>query len=69
MSKPAQITIGGRPALLTNLGRVRAKTGWRFYNLVSVRFTDNGEYHSMGAAEFGAWSTKLDREHAAKVQK
>ncbi len=59
----SKIVIGGRPALLTNIGRVRhRKKEWGFYNLVSVKFLDNGEYHSMGAGEFAKWSTKLDRE-------
>jgi hypothetical protein len=62
------ITIAGRPAVLTNIGRVRAKKGWRFYNLVSVRFLDNDEYHSMGAGDFARWSTRLDRAAHTKAE-
>lgn len=54
-------TIGGRPCVVQSIGRVRSKVGRRFYSLMSVRFLDNGEYHSMGAGEFAAWSTRLDR--------
>lgn len=57
-----ETTIGGRPAVVTSLGRVRRQKGWGYYNLMSIRFTDNGEYHSMGAAEFAKWSTQLDRK-------
>jgi hypothetical protein len=66
MTRHTDTTIGGRPARVSDLGRVRAKRGWRFYNLVSVRFLDNDEYHSMGAGEFARWSTRLDR--AAKAE-
>jgi hypothetical protein len=55
-------TIGGRPVRVTNIGRVRAKKGWRFYNLIGVRFLDNNEYYSMGAGEFAQWSARLDRK-------
>lgn len=60
-------TIGGRRAVVARLGRVRRKKGWGYYNLISVRFLDNGEYLSMGAGEFAAWSTRLDREAARSV--
>jgi hypothetical protein len=56
-----RITIGGREARITTT-RVRAKVGWRFYNAMVVRFLDNNEIHTMGAAEFAKWSTRLERE-------
>lgn len=55
-------TIGGRPARIQFVGRVRSKVGRSFYNLMSVRFLDNNESHSMGAGEFAKWSARLDRE-------
>lgn len=58
-------TIGGRAAVVGNLGRVRSKIGRRFYNLMSVRFDDNGEYWSGGAAEFAKWATARDKAWAA----
>jgi hypothetical protein len=60
-------TIAGRPARVQSLGRVRSKVGRRFYNLVSVRFLDDGEYHSMGAGEYSRWADRLEREHAKTV--
>lgn len=57
-----EVTIGGRPCVVGNLGRVRRKVGWGFYNLMSVKFTDNGEYHSMGGAEFAKFCNRLERE-------
>jgi hypothetical protein len=62
MTTHTETTIGGRPCVVSHLGRVRRKVGRGFYNLMSIRFTDNGEYHSMGGAEFAKWSTRLDRE-------
>ena len=40
--KTTEVMIGGRPAVVTNIGRVRRKKGWSFYNLLSVRFLDDG---------------------------
>lgn len=57
-------TIGGRLARVQHIGRVRSAPGRSFYNLVSVHFLDDGEYHSMGGAAFAKWATKLDREYA-----
>ena len=55
------VTIGGRPATLHNLGGVRPPRGRRAFNLVRVTFKDTGETQTMGAAAFAEWSTKLDR--------
>ena len=60
-------TIGGRPARVHQLGRVRSKVGRRFYNLMSIRFLDNNEAHTMGAAEYSKWANRLDREHAKQA--
>lgn len=54
-------TIAGRPVRLTTV-RARVKEGWRFYNAMIIRFLDNNETHTMGAAQFAKWSTKLERE-------
>lgn len=54
-------TIAGRPVRLATV-RTRAKKGWRFYNAMVIRFLDSGETHTMGAAQFAKWSTKLERE-------
>lgn len=61
MSNSTDTVIGGRPSRVTNLGRVRKKKGWGYYNLMSVQFLDTGERLSMGGGEFARWSTKLDR--------
>jgi hypothetical protein len=53
--------IAGRPVRLTTV-RTRVKKGWRFYNAMVIRFLDNNETHTMGAAAFEAWSNKLERE-------
>lgn len=66
MGQVRETPIGGRPARVHSVGRVRSKVGRSFYNLMSVRLLDNNEAHTMGAAEFAKWSTKLEREHAAK---
>lgn len=63
MGQVTDTTIGGRPARVHSIGRVRSKVGRRFYNLMSIRFLDNNEAHTMGAAEFAAWSTRLDRAY------
>jgi hypothetical protein len=67
--KSQKAIIGGRPCVVMSLGRVRGDKGWRFYNLMAVRFTDNDEYLSMGAGEFVKWSKQLDREAKDAAQR
>lgn len=62
MGQCTDTVIGGRRARVQDIGRVRSKVGRRFYSLMSVRFLDNNEAHTMGAGEFAKWATKLDRE-------
>lgn len=62
MGQCTDTVIGGRPARVQDIGRVRSKVGRRFYSLMSVRFLDNNEARTMGAGEFAKWATKLDRE-------
>jgi hypothetical protein len=54
-------TIAGRRARITTV-RTRVKEGWHFYNSMVIRFLDNSETHTMGAAQFAKWSAKLERE-------
>lgn len=65
MSGANNVMIGNRLAVVRCMGRVRSKVGRSYYNLMSITFVDNGERHSMGAAEFARWSTRLERQATA----
>ncbi len=62
MGRVTETIIGGRPAVVQDLGRVRSKVGRSYYNLVAVIFSDNGERYTMGAGEFSRWADRLNRE-------
>lgn len=68
MKSSTETTIAGRPVRITDLGRVRAKMGYRYYNLVSVTFLDTGERLSMGAGAFAKWADNLDRVARAEAR-
>jgi hypothetical protein len=57
-------TIGGRPAKVSDIGRVRQNIpGRRFYNLVSIKFLDTEEPAiTMPAGKFAKWATAEDRK-------
>ena len=58
--------IGGRAAHVQTIRVRHANKGWGYYNRVIVRFLDDNETHTMGAAAFAKWSAKLDREAAKR---
>ncbi len=62
MSCVTDCTIGGRPAWVKDLGRVRSDKSRSFYSLMQVGFKDTGETLTMPAGKFAKWSTRLDRE-------
>ncbi len=61
-----ETTIGGRPARIEQLGRVRQSYG-KVISLVRVRFLDTNETHTMPGGKFAKWATKADRTGNTQV--
>lgn len=61
MSTFNDCTIGGRAATVQSFRVQHTVKSRGYYSRVIVRFHDNNETLSMGAAEFAKWSARADR--------